>query len=106
MHVEEQEMVVSATGEHVHALREARLGERLRVLDDALRVVAETWLARLPKRDRFRGEDVRQRSTRTIGQPLSTASANSDVQRISPPRGPRSVLCVVVVTTCANGTGL
>ena len=25
--------------------------------------------------------------------------------RISPPRGPRSVLCVVVVTTSANGTG-
>ena len=26
--------------------------------------------------------------------------------RISPPRGPRSVLCVVVVTTSAIGTGL
>src|SRR5438876_10553245 len=64
MHVEEQEMVVSATGEHVHAFRESRLGERLRVLDDALRVVAESWLARLPKRDCFRGEDVRHRSTK------------------------------------------
>src|SRR5206468_556941 len=36
---------------------------------------------------------------------LSTALAYSAVQRIIPPRGPRSVLCVVVVTICACGTG-
>src|SRR5258708_2072396 len=36
---------------------------------------------------------------------LSTTFANSSVQRIMPPRGPRSVLCVVVVTICACSTG-
>ena len=41
----------------------------------------------------------------TIGQPLSTASAYSGVASTSPPRGPRSDLCVVVVVTWACGTG-
>ena len=41
----------------------------------------------------------------TIGQPLSTASAYSGVASTRPPRGPRSDLCVVVVVTCACGTG-
>ena len=35
----------------------------------------------------------------------SIAAANSCRHRIIPARGPRSVLCVVVVTTCACGTG-
>ena len=37
---------------------------------------------------------------------LSMALAYFSLQRISPPRGPRRVLCVVVVTTSASGTGL
>ena len=36
---------------------------------------------------------------------LSIAVACSAVDRMQPPRGPRSVLCVVNVTTSANGTG-
>ena len=32
-------------------------------------------------------------------------SAHSSLQRTKPPRGPRSVLCVVVVTKSASGTG-
>ena len=36
-----------------------------------------------------------------IFRPISASLA-----RIMPPRGPRSVLCVVVVTTCACGSGL
>src|SRR2546426_220793 len=36
---------------------------------------------------------------------LSTSFPNASWQRINPPRGPRSVLCVVVVTICACGTG-
>ncbi len=36
---------------------------------------------------------------------LSTAFASSVLQRIIPPRGPRNVLWVVVVTICAWGTG-
>ena len=36
---------------------------------------------------------------------LSTALASSSVQRIAPPRGPRSVLWVVKVTTSATPTG-
>jgi len=35
----------------------------------------------------------------------STALACCCLQRISPLRGPRSVLCVVVVTASASGTG-
>jgi hypothetical protein len=41
----------------------------------------------------------------TIGQPRSTESANSGWQSTNPPRGPRNDLCVVVVVTCAWGTG-
>ena len=41
----------------------------------------------------------------TIGQPLSTASEYSAVASTRPPRGPRSDLWVVVVTTWACGTG-
>ena len=37
--------------------------------------------------------------------PCPRAFACSALQRIIPPRGPRSVLCVVVVTTSACGTG-
>src|SRR6266550_3820963 len=36
---------------------------------------------------------------------LSTSLPNASWQRIKPPRGPRRVLCVVVVTICACGTG-
>ena len=36
----------------------------------------------------------------------STSLAYSALHRIRPPRGPRSVLCVVVVTKSATGTGL
>ena len=35
-----------------------------------------------------------------------TSFATSSLESIIPPRGPRSVLCVVVVTTCAYGIGL
>ena len=42
---------------------------------------------------------------RTIGQPRSTLGAYSSVASTMPPRGPRSDLCVVVVTTWAYGTG-
>ena len=41
----------------------------------------------------------------TIGQPRSTWSASSGWHSTMPPRGPRSDLCVVVVTMCACGTG-
>ena len=41
----------------------------------------------------------------TIGQPRSTNGAYSGVHSTMPPRGPRSDLCVVVVTTSACGTG-
>ena len=37
---------------------------------------------------------------------LSSAAACSALQTIMPPRGPRSTLCVVKVTTSAYGTGL
>ena len=36
---------------------------------------------------------------------LSMSLASSAIDRMSPARGPRSVLCVVLVTTCACGTG-
>ncbi len=36
---------------------------------------------------------------------LSFLAISSSSDRITPPRGPRSVLCVVVVTTCACGNG-
>src|SRR3984957_2669260 len=42
---------------------------------------------------------------RTIGHPLSTQGAYSSVQSTSPPRGPRSDLWVVEVTTSAWSTG-
>src|SRR5207302_11020980 len=64
VHVEEQKMVVRATGEYVHTLRDTGLGEGLGALGDATRVVSEAGLARLPQRYRLRGDGVWQWATK------------------------------------------
>src|SRR5580693_9537259 len=64
--------------------------EGWRASDKAMALAAITWGSGPP---------------RTIGHPLSTYGAYSSVQSTSPPRGPRSDLWVVEVTTSAQGTG-
>ena len=81
------------------------LGEARGVVDDGLRVVGELRPAGLGERDGLGGHDVRSGPPSTIGQPRSTASANSCWASTNPPRGPRSDLWLVLVTTWACGTG-
>ncbi len=83
------------------------LGHGARVVDDLLLIALETRAAALRRRRRpwrrwcasagrleYRG----RRSCRS-------AAPTSCVQRMMPPRGPRSVLCVVDVTKSATATG-
>ena len=62
------------------------LGTYLAAVSDPMALAAITWGSGPP---------------RTIGHPLSTYGAYSSVQSTSPPRGPRSDLWVVEVTTSA-----
>ena len=52
-------------------------------------------------------DDVHQRAALRAGENrlVDCLSRTPHLQRIMPPRGPRRVLCVVVVTTSAYGTG-
>ena len=69
------------------------------------RVVLERGSFRLRERDRLRGHHVRERAAEHHGAALVDASAYSSCASTMPPRGPRSVLCVVVVVMCACGPG-
>ena len=84
------------------------LGQGLRVRDDLPAVVLELRLAWPPgSRRPWRRSCASAGRPGCRGRPAGRClSANSSRQRIKPLRGPRRVLCVVVVTKSAYGTGL
>ena len=98
-------MVVGAAGDEREAALDERRGERPGVRDDLVRVRLELGGRRLlAARPRCR------RSCGCAGRPAGrgtrrgrSPSACSALHMSMPPRGPRSVLCVVVVTTSATG---
>src|SRR6202012_4112985 len=104
--IDEHDVRVRAAGDDAEAVTGELIGEHFRVADDLRGVVAEAGLELFAEGDRFAA------IMWTSGPPcwpgktdLSTPAAYCCWQRIMPARGPRSVLCVVVVTNCACGTG-
>ena len=101
--VDQQQVVVRAAGDQLHAAG-GQLGlKRLRVLNDFAGILLELRLQRLAKADGLRGDDVLQRAACVPGKmaELMRLMIYSLFVKIRPPRGPRSVLWVVVVTTSA-----
>ena len=89
-------------------LRRQRLGQDLRRWPRSVRVILEARLQRLLEADRLGGDDVHQRSALDAGEDdfvdlLGVLGFRAESARRA---GPRSVLCVVVVTKSACGTGL
>ena len=104
--VHQHEVGVGSARDDGKAALDQRAGQSLGVLHHLAGVDLEVVGQRLAECHRLGRDDVLQRTALGAGNTdLSMALACSMVQRIRPARGPRSVLCVVLVTTCACGTG-
>ena len=105
--VDEQQVVVGAARHEPEALGGERRGERLRVAHDLLRR-SRGSSGRRPRGTRPPWPRSRARADRPADRgtpPCRSRCRSSAVDTMQPPRGPRSVLCVVKVTTSACGTG-
>ena len=95
-------MVVRAAGDKAQPLVQQRLGQHAGVLCDILLIFFEFRLQCFAEAHGLGRDDMLQRAAWVPGKiALSMALAYSSRHRIRPPRGPRSVLWVVVVTTSA-----
>ena len=106
--VDQHQVIVGAAADQLQAAGEQRFGQRLGVVDDLLGVRLELGPQRFAEADRLAGDDVHQRAALDAGEHaavdrLAVLFLGTGTGR---PRGPRSVLCVVVVTKSATGTGL
>ena len=82
------------------------LGQHLGVGHDLPRVLGELRLQRLAQRHRLGRDDVHQRPALLPGKDAAVDGCRQFLTAQNhAERGPRRVLCVVVVTTCACGTG-
>src|SRR5262249_17385414 len=82
-------------------------GERLRIGHHLLLILLESRLHRFLEADGFRGDGVHQRPTLCARKrKLIQFLRKSRFAKHQPPRGRRSVLCVVVDTISACGPGL
>ena len=106
--IDEHQMVVGAARDQRESARHQFRRQRLGVAHDRCRVVFERGRRRLLERDADRGGGVVMRPALQARErpPCRSRSACSALHMIMAPRGPRSVLCVVVVTTSAYGSGL
>ncbi len=106
--IDQHQMRIGAARDDREPAFDQRLGERLGVRDDRLRIVLELRLQRLAEGHRLGGDDMHQRPALQAGEDgaVDLLADLLVIARTMPPRGPRSVLCVVVVTTWACGSGL
>ncbi len=106
--VDQHQMIVGAAADQPQAAGQQRFGQRLGVVDDLLGVLFELGPQRLAEANRLAGDDVHQRAALDAGEHVAVevfgVLGSGTWHR--PARGPRSVLCVVVVTKSATGTGL
>lgn len=105
--IQQKQMVVRAAGNdlvaHGHELRRHRPAVDHHTVD--IRPVLRGQ--RLLRSHRLAGDHVLQRAALHTGKNGAVHLFRQlRPQKISPPRGPRSVLCVVVVTTSASPKGL
>ena len=102
-HVGEYQVIARAAGEHAHAVFEKDFLHRLGILEYLRRIGLERRLQRFAERDRLCGDIVHVRAALEAGEDrfvyLSSPISSLSRVRIMPPRGPRSVLCVVEVMT-------
>ena len=107
--VHQHQVVVGAARDQVEAARRAAsAASACGVLDHAPLVGREAGRERLAEAHRLGGDHVHQRpalQAREHGL-VELLRAPAAREHDSPPRGPRSVLCVVLVTRSACGTGL
>lgn len=96
-------MVVCAAGHEIEAVRQQRVRQCLCILHDVFCIGSEFRLRRLAQADGLARDHVHQRPALRAGEDgaVELLANSSSRERIMPPRGPRSVLCVVVVTTSA-----
>ena len=101
--IDQHQMVVGAAGDDLAAARFAAFRPApWRSSTTACGIDAELGLQRLAERHGLGGDDVHQRAALQAREHrrVDLLRQVRVVGRIMPPRGPRSVLCVVVVTTC------
>ena len=100
-------MVVGAAGDDLQACALEAGGEVRSVLSNFELILAERQRQGLTERDRLAGDLLHDRPALRAGKTAELIFlVTSSLARIIPPRGPRSVLCVVIVTTSATPTGL
>ena len=101
--VDEHQMVVGAAGHQLDAAFLQSCGQSLGVLHDLAGILLELRLQRLAEADGLGGDDVLQRAALGAGEDggIDPFGQHRVLVRIRPPRGPRRVLWVVVVTTSA-----
>ena len=104
--VDQHEVRVGAARDDGVAALDQRVGQRLRIFDDARGVRLEIGVSASLNATALAAMTCSSGPPCVPGNTdLSMALACSAMERISPARGPRSVLCVVLVTIWACGTG-
>ena len=105
--VDQHHVVFGAAGDDARPRAFSTSPSACAFCDDLVAVGLELGLQRLAERHRLAGDHVHQRAALQAGED-GAVDLLRDVFvfiRMKPPRGPRSVLCVVEVTTSACGTG-
>ena len=103
--IDEHEMVVGSAGHDRNTPGHQRVGEHPGVVDDRRRVVPEGRLRRFGQCDGLGCHDVGKRAAQHQRAAAVDELGEFLAAKDKPAAGPRKVLCVVVVTMCAWGTG-
>ena len=105
--IDQHEVIVGSAGDDAEAGLLQALREHLGVGDDLRGVGAELGPQRLSEGNSLGGDDVHERTALLAGEDrlVDGRRRGPAQQMMRPARGPRSVLCVVVVVMCACGTG-
>lgn len=104
--IEQEQVVVRAAGHNVVAHFPELLAHRAAVSHNGVDVFAVFVRAGFLGGDGLARDHMLERPALRAGNTaLSTFFASSGLQKIMPPRGPRSVLCVVVVMMSASPNG-
>ena len=105
--IDQEQVAVGAARNDAQTTFLQHFGEDAGVFEYLLLVAAEVLPQGLAKRDGLRRDHVHQRAALQSGNTAElTAFSCAALPTMSPPRGPRSVLCVVLVTKSATPTGV
>jgi hypothetical protein len=103
--IDQHQMIVGAAADDAITVLGQTGGQRFRVDHNLALIIAELRLERFVETNRFGGNDVHERSALNAGKTVaSICFANFSWHMTMPPRGPRRLLCVVVVTNARAGS--